>query len=255
MLVMIKMDMNLRNYLLKNHNKITWKERIKITYEIIDALYRIHDEKAIHKNLHSGNILYDSQLRQKFIISDLGFCEPADKPSDSTYGKLPYIAPEVISGKEITFASNIYSIGILMWEISSGIQPFINYEHDCKLAMNIINGMRPKIVQGTPLEYERLMEQCWNADPTKRPDIYTLEDKLDAMRSDQNYQIDITNNNNLPLNTNFGIYPGLIKFLIRNSASKIFNFSDLPEPKNATKGKILNIIYDYLICILIISCN
>ncbi|GBB94517.1 hypothetical protein RclHR1_02370017 [Rhizophagus clarus] len=234
MLVMVKMDMNLRSYLIKNHNKLTWKERIQIAHGIINALYRIHDEKAIHKNLHSGNILF-SQISQKFRISDLGFCEPADKPLNSIYGKLPYIAPEVIAGKETTFASNIYSIGILMWEISSGIQPFINYENNLDLATNIINGMRPKIVQGTPLEYEKLMEQCWDSDPTKRPDIYILEDKLDAMRSDQNYQIDIANFNNLPLNTNFGIYPGLIQFLIRNSTSKIYNFKDLPEPKNATE--------------------
>ena len=43
---------------------------------------------------------------------------------------------------------------MLMWEISSGQPPFINYEHDYDLAMNIINGIRPKIVPGTPLKYK-----------------------------------------------------------------------------------------------------
>ncbi|CAB5217371.1 unnamed protein product [Rhizophagus irregularis] len=79
------------------------------------------------------------------------------------------------------------------------------------------------------------MEQCWNADPKKRPDIYTLEDKLDVMRSNQNYQLNFTNINNLPLNVNFGINPSLTKFLIKHSTSKIYNFNDLPDPKNATK--------------------
>ncbi|RGB33873.1 kinase-like domain-containing protein, partial [Rhizophagus diaphanus] len=59
-------------------------------------------------------------------VSDLGFCEPADKPSTSIYGNLPYIAPEVITGREYTFASDIYSIGMLMWDISSGQPPFYN---------------------------------------------------------------------------------------------------------------------------------
>ncbi|RGB42771.1 kinase-like domain-containing protein [Rhizophagus diaphanus] len=63
-------------------------------------------------------------------ISDLGFCGPADKPLNSIYGNLPYIAPEVISGKETSFASDIYSIGMLMWEISSGQPPFINFENE-----------------------------------------------------------------------------------------------------------------------------
>ncbi|PKY59626.1 kinase-like protein, partial [Rhizophagus irregularis] len=80
MLVMYKLNMDLRKYLQQNHNKLTWKRRINITYEIIRALYFIHDEKAIHRDLHSGNILY-SQLDNSWCISDLGFCGPADKSS------------------------------------------------------------------------------------------------------------------------------------------------------------------------------
>ncbi|POG60169.1 hypothetical protein GLOIN_2v1715919, partial [Rhizophagus irregularis DAOM 181602=DAOM 197198] len=54
------------------------------------ALIFIHKEKAIHRDLHSGNILY-SQLNNYWCISDLGFCGPADKSSTSIYGNLPYI--------------------------------------------------------------------------------------------------------------------------------------------------------------------
>ena len=87
MLVMNKMDINLRNYLQQNHEKLTLKERIQIIYYIVNALSLIHDENAIHRDLHSGNILH-SQLNQRFYISDLGFCGPADKPFkplNSTY--------------------------------------------------------------------------------------------------------------------------------------------------------------------------
>src|SRR5436853_4696263 len=173
MLVIDKMDIDLRKYLQQNHNKLTWKERIKITFIIIKDLYWIHSENAIHRDLHSGNILY-SQFNDIWCISDLGFCGPADKSSESIYGNLPYVAPEIISGKGYTFASDIYSIGILMWEISSGQPPFMNYEHDCTLALKIIDGMRPKVTPGIPSEYENLMKQCWDADPLKRPDIDTL---------------------------------------------------------------------------------
>src|SRR3954468_14199984 len=177
MLVMMKMDMDLRKYLQQNYNRLTWKEKIRITYEIICDLYFIHEEKAIHRDLHSGNILY-SQFNDSWRISDLGFCGPADKSSKSVYGNLPYVAPEVIAGKEYTFASDIYSIAMLMWEISSGQPPFINYEHDYNLAMNIINGIRPKIGSGIPSEYKRLMKQCWDADPLKRPNTYPLLKKI-----------------------------------------------------------------------------
>ena len=154
---MNRMDINLRNYLQQNHNKLTWKERIPIFYDIIIALEHIHKEKAIHRDLHSGNILY-SQSSQVFSISDLGFCGPADKSSTKIYGNLPYIAPEVIAGKGCTFASDIYSVGMLMWEISSGQPPFGNYDHNTDLAINIINGIRPRVIPGTPPEYKSLMD-------------------------------------------------------------------------------------------------
>src|SRR5207247_1137610 len=127
MLVMNKMDTDLRKYLQQNHNQLTWKKRMRIAYEIINALCFIDRENAIHRDLHSGNILY-SQFNDRWFISDLGFCGPADKSSKCIYGNLPYIAPEIIDEKEYTFASDIYSIAMLMWEISSGHSPFINYE-------------------------------------------------------------------------------------------------------------------------------
>src|SRR5438045_3129362 len=156
MLVMDKMDIDLRKYLQQKHNQLTWKERIKIAYLIVGNLYFIHRENAIHRDLHSGNILY-SQFADYWYISDLGFCGPADKSSKCIYGNLPYIAPEVIAGKEYIFASDIYSIAMLMWEISSGQPPFIDHEHDYELVMNIISGIRPKVVPGNPLEYKNLM--------------------------------------------------------------------------------------------------
>ena len=66
MLVMSKMDINLRNYLKQNHNKLTWKERIQIADIIIKSLFEIHEENAIHRDLHSGNILF-SYINQKFF--------------------------------------------------------------------------------------------------------------------------------------------------------------------------------------------
>ncbi|POG73692.1 kinase-like domain-containing protein [Rhizophagus irregularis DAOM 181602=DAOM 197198] len=228
MLVMNKMNIDLRKYLQQNHNQLTWKERIQIITNITIALRRIHEENATHRDLHSGNILYNIQ----FYISDLGFCGPADKPLKSIYGNLPYIAPEVIIGKEQTFKSDIYSIAMLMWEVSSGRPPFINYEHDYDLAMNIVNGIRPKIVPGTPLEYKNLMKQCWDADPSKRPDIFTLDFNIREInlfyQSKSNESLTQPEENN--------------NFEIENctSSSKLFTsklhqFDNLPEPRNATE--------------------
>src|SRR3954452_4028586 len=237
MLVMLKMEIDLRKYLQQNHNQLTWKKRIEIIYIIISALYWIHFENAIHRDLHSGNILY-SQFNDDWYISELGFCGPADKTSKSVYGNLPYIAPEVINGKEYTFASDIYSIAMLMWEISSGQPPFVNYEHDYDLAMSIINGIRPKVVLGTPLEYKSLMEQCWDADPLKRPDAETLGIKIRDMNTlcNQN-KLQLETNDNLTRTSDLKInyYTSSKVF----STSKIYKFENSPEPRNATEGIII----------------
>ncbi|RGB42663.1 hypothetical protein C1646_750712 [Rhizophagus diaphanus] len=103
------------------------------------------------------------------------FCGLADVPLNGTYGNFPYIAPEIIAGKETTTASDIYIIGMLMWEISSGQPPFINSDNDFDLALKIINGMRPIIIPGTPFKFKKLMKQCWDVDSTKRPTIFHLD--------------------------------------------------------------------------------
>ena len=174
-------------------------------------------------------------------ISDLGFCGPADKSSKSIYGNLPYIAPEVITGKEYTFKSDIYSIAMLMWEISSGQPPFINYKHDFDFVMNIINGMRPKVVSGTPIEYQSLMEQCWDADPLKRPGFKTLWKKINEISihyqnmPNESIQSAKANNNSEINYTSSRLF-----------TSKVHQFENMPEPRNATEGII--IIYILFIC-------
>ncbi|POG67693.1 kinase-like domain-containing protein [Rhizophagus irregularis DAOM 181602=DAOM 197198] len=230
MLVMNKYDIDLRKYLQQNHNQLTWKERIQIITNITLALRRIHDENAIHRDLHSGNILYN--FGEVFRISDLGFCGPADKPLKSIYGNLPYIAPEVIIGKEKTFKSDIYSIAMLMWEISSGQPPFIDCEHDYDLAMNIVNGIRPRIILGTPLEYKNLMKQCWDADPLKRPDSFILSKKMSEInlfyQSKSNESLTQPEENN---NFEMENYTSSGKLF----TSKLHQFDNLPEPRNATE--------------------
>ncbi|POG72959.1 kinase-like domain-containing protein [Rhizophagus irregularis DAOM 181602=DAOM 197198] len=230
MLVMDRLGIDLRKYLQQNHNQLTWKVRIFIAHRIISALAIIHKKNVIHRDLHSGNILH-SPRSDRWRISDLGFCGPADKPTKSIYGNLPYIAPEVISGKQTTTASDIYSVAMLMWEISSGQPPFINYEHDYDLAMNIINGIRPRIVSGTPLEYKNLIVQCWDADPSKRLNISELLRKIREIdlsyqnMPNESFQTNITNN----------LESGFTNTYNKLFTSKIHQFENFPEPRNATE--------------------
>ncbi|UZO06934.1 uncharacterized protein OCT59_027239 [Rhizophagus irregularis] len=85
------------------------------------------------------------------------------------------------------------------------------------------------------------MEQCWDADPTKRPDIDTLYDEMESLyRSYLNNENDEQQTNtsidNFQLNTNINISStNSINSFFRNSSSRVYYFKDLPEPRNATK--------------------
>src|SRR4051794_3501676 len=167
-----KLEGNLRNYLQKNHFKLTLKDRITIFSYLCESLYRIHDKDLIHCDLHSGNILVGNGC---CYITDLGLCGPVDdKSSNKIYGIMPYIAPEIFQGGKNTKESDIYSIGMLMWEIFSGHPPFDNRPHDIDLVYNIYDGLRPENLLNMPEDYKQMMQKCWDADPSKRPTIWEL---------------------------------------------------------------------------------
>ena len=65
-----------------------------------------------------------------------------------------------------TKQSEVYSISMIMWELTSKKPPFSDYKHDIGLALSIlIDELRPEIVEGTPDFYVDIMRQCWNPDP------------------------------------------------------------------------------------------
>ena len=81
-------------------------------------------------------------------------------------------------------SSDIYSFGVLMWEISSGHAPFkdcIRNNDMFALAFSIINGTRETTIRGTPKNYEKLYEKCWNKVPEQRPTIGKVLEEFGKM--------------------------------------------------------------------------
>ena len=136
----------------------------------------IHKLNLVHGDFHNGNMLCDNNSVNCYI-SDLGLCRPANQPNtkNDIYGVLPYIAPEVLRGKPCTKAADIYSFGIIMWEMTSGVSAYHNIPHDLNLSLNVCRGIRPEIIEGTMPEYVELMKRCWDNDPEKRPTANELK--------------------------------------------------------------------------------
>src|SRR6266536_2038433 len=112
------------------------------------------------------------------VIGDLGLSKSATDSADDNnekYGIIPYMAPEIFQGQKYTKASDIYSFGMIMWELMTARRPFWDRDHDTDLIIEICDGLRPPIVTNAPEGYIELMQKCWHNDPNKRQtanDIY-----------------------------------------------------------------------------------
>ncbi|RGB41549.1 kinase-like domain-containing protein [Rhizophagus diaphanus] len=167
---------DLHNWLQKKFADITWnKKKLAILWQISEGLETIHKADYIHRDFHSGNILYDlsSIKRHQWLIGDLGLSQPADNTSSNNeiYGVIPYIAPEIFKGSAFSKETDVYCMGMIMWELTTGCKPFSNVEHDINLIFKILDGGRPKITEDTPECYANLMKSCWDPDPQKRPSM------------------------------------------------------------------------------------
>ena len=138
-------------------------------------LKTIHHANFIHRDFHSGNILFDlgSGKRHQCLIGDLGLTQPVNNtlPNNEIYGVIPYIAPEIFQGSAFSKESDVYSLGMIMWELTTGSKPFASDDHDATLICQITNGKRPEITDDTPECFINLMKSCWDPDPKKRPSM------------------------------------------------------------------------------------
>src|SRR5581483_3333200 len=169
---------SLRQNLNKNFNSMSWSKKFGILHDISYGLKNIHEKGLIHQDFHSGNIL-DNNI---YFITDLGLCKPADDKSEKSnknvYGVLPYVAPEVLRGKDYTQASDIYGFGIIIYEVFNGLPPYHNMAHDEFLTVKICQGLRPKFIIKVSQLLEDIAKQCVDADPLKRPTAEHLYEKF-----------------------------------------------------------------------------
>src|SRR6266542_3990224 len=106
-----------------------------------------------------------------------------DKNDNEIYGIISYMASEILQGKEYTTASDIYSFGMIMWELIMGRMPFWDQNNDIELIIKICKDFRPQIIKNTPKVYNELLQECWDSDPNKRPTTSDILEKLINIKS------------------------------------------------------------------------
>ncbi|POG73693.1 kinase-like domain-containing protein [Rhizophagus irregularis DAOM 181602=DAOM 197198] len=254
-------DGSLRQFLNDNFISLNWENKLYNLQGIAFGLKDIHNKGLIHHDFHCGNIL--SNFNEEAFVTDLGLCQPANAKSSQNsnkkiYGVLPYVAPEVLRGKEYTQASDIYGFGIIAYEICTGFPPYYDIAHDEFLAMKICKGLRPTSNYKIPQLIFDIINQCWDADPLKRPNAEELHEsiwklypdidnnKVDSLIYGQVKEADKINKKSsfpvqFPLSStsklSYTTHPQAVY------TSRLLDFKNLPEPKNADNNDLLGVEY------------
>ncbi|KAF2073386.1 hypothetical protein CYY_005299 [Polysphondylium violaceum] len=161
---------------------IPFKLVLKMAIDIAKGIHYLHSLGILHLDLKSPNLLVQSlSLGSKVNIkvADFNTCinrsrlthffTPSNIEDDGKKGTTLWMAPEVIRGALYSEKCDVFSFGIILWELVTRTLPYSNISFNCQIEEKVLEGMRPPRPDNVDIQYCQLMEQCWDQDPEQRP--------------------------------------------------------------------------------------
>ncbi len=157
--------------LLRRIGRLPEPKALEISRKLCAGLAAAHEKGVLHRDLKPGNIMLDS--RGQVLITDFGLAALAGQVEGAEVrnGTPAYMAPEQLDGKEVTIRSEIYSLGLVLYEIFTGKRPFesttladlIRTRNESSPAgpCTLVNDLDPAV--------ERVILRCMERDPAHRP--------------------------------------------------------------------------------------
>ncbi|RHZ48314.1 hypothetical protein Glove_553g6 [Diversispora epigaea] len=176
-------ECSLRQYLKTNFQKMNWNAKLNIANQIANVLMFLRSNDIINGKLNSENILIHNGIikfnafgLKNFFSDSLNFL--TNNPGSTQYMDSRNL--ELFSKIGKNKSSDIFGLGIILWEISSGSPPF---EMESSLNVvdllnNIIKGKREIAIPGTPRKYKEIYTDCWRHNGDSRPNISQIVKNL-----------------------------------------------------------------------------
>lgn len=193
MIVTELMEGDLKHLLKDKTNDFPLLTRLKIARDAALGMTWLHGSNPmiIHRDIKPENFLYDSQ--RNIVVSDFGFADTLRKGS-STWnesgfkGSMFYTSPELLKNSEFSEKVDVYSFGIVLWELYTREEPYSNIKemnfnelHRTFINKVAIEGIRPKIPEDCPTKLRDLIQSCWMGLSDKRPSFEEIVDSLEEI--------------------------------------------------------------------------
>lgn len=137
--------------LIRRIGRLPEDKALEIARKLCAGLQAAHDKGIIHRDLKPGNVMIDQ--RGEVIITDFGLAGVSGSIHDVTSGTPAYMSPEQRTGKEVTFRSDIFALGVLLHEVFTGKRP--------DSSTTSTSAIKPDI--------GRVLDLCRDPDPSRRP--------------------------------------------------------------------------------------
>uniref|UniRef100_A0A8C6NXC5 Mitogen-activated protein kinase kinase kinase n=1 Tax=Nothobranchius furzeri TaxID=105023 RepID=A0A8C6NXC5_NOTFU len=151
---------------------------------IAGGMNYLHLHKIIHRDLKSPNILitYDEAVK----ISDFGTSkELSDKSTKMSFaGTVAWMAPEVIRNEPVSEKVDIWSFGVVLWEMLTGEVPYKDVDSSAIIWGVGNNSLQLPVPDSCPDSFKLLLRQCWNCKPRNRPSFRQILLHLDIASAD-----------------------------------------------------------------------
>ncbi|SPN79556.1 Serine/Threonine-protein kinase [Brazilian cedratvirus IHUMI] len=166
---------SLKDIINRGLEKVSFRTKIELLRQVAEGIEHLHENEIIHRDIKPSNILIDSKTEKlaegKFTakVADFGFARIKEDGATMTRCGTPcWTAPEIIRGEKYNEKVDIYSFGVVMWQVLTGKEPYKGCNF-MKVSLDILNGERPPIPPECPKSCKKLMKKCWSGEVEKRP--------------------------------------------------------------------------------------